>query len=241
MTTRNYLIASTCAPGATIVNAAISYIRAGFRPTPLWPLAESSTPTSPVCSCRTGCLPLHVCDPSCLRHPRDPPGTVHSGAGKHPRTMSWQESSFSEEDVRRVFRSSDGVGLVMGPCDLGDLLALDVDGELGRATLRDLVEQHGRPPTTLTAQTGSGGIHLVYRVRPPVDQMGRSSSAILNRGFAQGPRWTLRGIDLRAAGGQIAVAPTVHWSGVKYRWTRPMLPADLPEAWYRLLVEMTNR
>jgi len=258
-TPRCYPLISTTAPEATTRNAAIAYLRLGFRPIPLWGLDPRSTPERPVCSCEAIAIArdaaavgararrrphcgetLHVCpSPNCPAHSNDTPGTVHSGAGKHPRYSGWERGDLNESDVDRIWRSSYGVGLVMGPCAIGDLVAIDVDGATGRASLRGLRERLGRLPDTLTAQTGSGGVHFVYRVTS-------EPNLLTNRGRAQGSKLTIPGIDLRARGigggaGQIAVSPTMHWSGRRYRWTHPLMPVELPSEWYAELVRLTVR
>jgi hypothetical protein len=45
-----------------------------------------------------------------------------------------------------------------------DLTVLDVDGDAGRETLRDLEMEHGELPETPIAITGSGGAHFSLQV-----------------------------------------------------------------------------
>ena len=91
------------------------------------------------------------------------------------------------------------------------LVAIDVDGP--RELLEPLEKKNGKLPPTLTARTGSGGLHLIYRVLP--------NHKISNR-VKLAP-----GIDVRAEGGQIVVSPSRHHSGTYYQWLNACEPAEL--------------
>lgn len=68
-------------------------------------------------------------------------------------------------------------------------------------------------PATLTALTGGGGVHLIYRC----NDAGLGNSA----GKLPGLEVDLPGIDLRANGGYIVAPPSVHRSGAHYEWLEP--------------------
>ena len=113
------------------------------------------------------------------------------------------------------------VGMVCG----GGLVVVDIDvhkpgvdrsiAELERLGL----------PATFEARTGSGGRHLIYRADRPV------ASAPL-KGFP--------GIDIKADGGQIVVAPSTHPdTGQPYEWTNELVPVPLP-AWLDRLCGTPN-
>lgn len=190
-----------------------------------------------------------------------------------PRVRGWQVERFldSEEAVLESWRrDDDGVGLLMGPCLAGDLVAIVSCGETGRATMHKLVEMHGRPPTTITGSIGT--VH---------DRRVDGATELFVYRVARGLRYDVK---LRRAFGRSSDAPTIddpapanlirnrgsydldggvqdaHWSlhGVEvcvrgtqvpvasgaagvHRWRRCVLPAELPEAWYERLVEATNR
>lgn len=92
------------------------------------------------------------------------------------------------------------------------LLVIDVDpGAGGRASLDRLEEERGITPT-LTATTGGGGIHLVYRY--PAGEIRNSAGKLA------------AGVDVRGEGGYI-VAPPSHTEG-PYRWLDRRSPADAP-------------
>jgi len=102
------------------------------------------------------------------------------------------------------------------------IVVIDVDPRHGGdATLADLEDAYGPLPVTLTAVTGGGGLHIVF-AHPGF----RVTNVQADAGRKLGP-----GLDVRGDGGQIAVAPTVHASGRRYRWTNwGVEPAPMP-AW----------
>lgn len=97
------------------------------------------------------------------------------------------------------------------------IVVLDVDvkdGQKGAESLQALLTTHGDLPATLTAQTGSGGWHLLFRSSRPLPN---SASTIAP------------GLDIRGEGGQIVVYPSWHACGSQYRWVDPSVPiAEIP-------------
>ena len=71
---------------------------------------------------------------------------------------------------------------------------------------------------TLTAFTGGGGLHIVYRERSDLP------FALKNKVELGG----YEGIDLKVDGGYIVVAPSLHESGARYRWLYAGDPVDFP-------------
>lgn len=97
--------------------------------------------------------------------------------------------------IQRWFKSCPdaGIGIALAPSGLA---AVDIDPRNGGdLDLRD------RLPATLTAATGGGGLHLVFRVAP-----GASLRSSLDGG-----------VDVKHHG-YIAVEPSVHPSGKRYGW-----------------------
>lgn len=148
---------------------------------------------------------------------------------KAPILAEWPDRATTDPDTIRDWwqrRPDAGVGLAMGPQPSGDnLVTVDVDNHdpvaLGEDTLHALEQQHAPLPDTWRSITGSGGAHIVLRVPNGV-------SIPNGAGKLLGP-----GIDIRHAGGQIVVAPTIHPCGRPYEWeTAPwdMEVADCP-AW----------
>src|SRR5262249_39762514 len=83
---------------------------------------------------------------------------------------------------------------------------LDIDGEEGEATLRELEAQHGALPTTVEAITGKGR-HLYWRW--PTGLVIRNKQVNQN----------MPGIDVRGDGGYVLAPPSIHPSGRIYAWS----------------------
>lgn len=178
------------------LDAALSYAARGWRVIPLHDVARG------VCSCSRG--------------------SACGSGGKHPRIPKWPDDASTDPTVlARWWKSwpNANVGLVMGGASR--LVALDIDprhgGDDSLASLADM-------PDTLTARTGSGGEHRIFRVPDglDIDLLSNSASVV-------GP-----GLDLRTTGGQIVAAPSRTLSG-SYEWVDlDAKIADLPHWLYRL-------
>ena len=111
------------------------------------------------------------------------------------------------------------VGIVTG--ERSGIDVLDVDPKNGGdVTLAALIAEHGALPLTLTAETGGGGTHVVFRHVPGVGRV---------IGFRPG-------LDYLGDNGYAVAAPSVHPSGGIYRWRRDVVTtADAP-AWLVAMV-----
>jgi hypothetical protein len=140
-----------------------------------------------------------------------PRGTRCGDPGKHPRLADWPTAaSTNPAEVRDWWRRwpTANVGLATGR----RFDVLDVDGPVGEAALRALVEAGAVPRGGPLARTGGGGWHVLL-----------APTRVGNRvGLRPGLGW-------RGQGGLIVAPPSVHRSGRCYRWVRP-LTATLPEA-----------
>ncbi|MGQ7794715.1 bifunctional DNA primase/polymerase, partial [Faunimonas sp. B44] len=126
-----------------------------------------------------------------------------------------------------------GVAIVTGR--VSDIIAVDIDegpGKNGAQGLERLQEVYGPLPHTLTAQTPSGGRHLIFNY--PKNVTGKIKG-VTNLGAAILGCDT--NVDIRADGNQINVAPTSRAESA-YVWQTALdeTPlADLPPAWVGLL------
>lgn len=138
-------------------------------------------------------------------------------AGKHSPMKEWQSRATTDPDrVRSWFRTGHaGVGVATGA--RSGLAVLDIDTRHGgERSVLDLQHRHGELPPTLWAQTGSGGWHAIFA---------HPGGAGDDRAARVGP-----GLDSKADGGMVVVAPTLHASGRRYRWVTDLPPAPMP-AW----------
>ncbi len=177
-------------------------------------------------------IPLYGIDPDtgqcqCGKPHLKPDGTQDGSAGKHPIESCWQRKRPDVRRVRQQFLSQypgANVGLVMGGPTR--LITLDLDGPLASKNLAALERELGPLPPTLVSRSGriDGGEHRLYQVPD-----GWNLEAIKNRKLA--PK-----IDVRTTGGQIVVAPSLHYTKRRYAWTSHGPIAVIPEAWYQRLV-----
>lgn len=109
-------------------------------------------------------------------------------AGKHPIPKGWQaEATLDENEIRRMWQAYPDANIGVACGEGSGLTVLDVDGDLGRETLRDLELEHGELPETPIAITGSGGNHYYFQFEPSVSNAVR---------FAPG-------LDIRTQGGLV--------------------------------------
>lgn len=181
--------------------AATGYARRGWRVIPLHHVRE--TGEYPVCACWK-------------RHDCNTPG-------KHPAIKNWREIASADVSLVvqwwRVWPMSN-IGLVMG--GLSRLVAVDIDGEVGRESLRILEDTNGALPPTLSQSTGraEGGVHYLFTVPADLDM-----DRIRNR-TKMAP-----GIDVRAEGGLIVAPPSVHPTGASYSWLDESVPVASMPSW----------
>jgi replicative DNA helicase len=110
-----------------------------------------------------------------------------------------------------------------------NLAVADIDfGHGGEDSLQGLVKQYGDLPTTITAQTGGGGRHIMFAM--PGKTIGNTTGKMA------------KGIDSRGEGGYVVSAPSLHPSGARYRWIDPPSKtqlAPMPEWMVDLLTRPT--
>ncbi len=137
--------------------------------------------------------------------------------GKVPLLRKWQDrgsSDLVQLEKWAVEFPGCNWGAVTG--HRSGIFVLDVDGEQGEFALKRLKQQGHELPDTLTVTTGSGR-HLYFRC--PQGQEIRNSVSLI------GTR-----LDIRGERGQVVVPPSVHHSGVPYRYAEPDAPiADSPQ------------
>jgi putative DNA primase/helicase len=124
-----------------------------------------------------------------------------SSAGKHPRLTDWQGLATRDEGQIAAWWKQwpdANVGVKCGR-DSG-VTVLDVDGEMGRETLRDLEMENGELPETPIAITGSGGAHYYFKFEPETGNAVRFTP----------------GLDVRTEGGLVvgvgSVTKRAYWS-----------------------------
>jgi hypothetical protein len=150
-----------------------------------------------------------------------PRGAACVSPGKHPAIDSWQTAASTDLTILRDWfaAGTHNIGVVCGP---SNVVVIDIDPRNGGdATFARLVDELGPLPQTVTADSGGGGTHFVFR-RPSGDLESKLGD----------------GLDLLRDSRQFLVEPSLHPSGAMYRWRGGLAPdetviATLPEAWVR--------
>jgi len=142
---------------------------------------------------------------------------------KRPPMTSWQHAASTDPKIHAgwwngLYRSH-GIGIATGRESGIFVLDVDTHGADGRATLAELEELHGKLPPTVTAITGSDGLHLFFAYPKLGD--GWKIGTTKNIGD---------GLDVRGDGGQVVAHPTVHPNGTPYRWQPGSEPGAIPVA-----------
>lgn len=178
-------------------DAALGYAHRGWRVFPLHGIVNG------VCTCgRTDC----------------------SSAGKHPLVRrGLYEATTDPTQIQSWWRRwrSANVGIATG-AESG-IVVIDVDLPGAVESVERLMEVD--LPTTLTALTGGGGVHLIYSTSD--ETLGNSA------GRLPGIEEELVGIDLRGNGGYIVAPPSLHRSGGSYEWLDPDRSVAAAPAWLK--------
>ena len=152
-------------------------------------------------------FPLHspVQDGGCTCGCDDPSCRT---AGKHPRTRHGHKDATTDAGtIRQWWATWPDANVAIATGAVSGIVVLDVDPDNGgEETLAACLDRHGPLPPTVAVATGGGGRHHVFR-----HPGGEVKS---NRGeHGLGP-----GLDVRADGGYIVAAPSLHRSGTVYAW-----------------------
>lgn len=136
--------------------------------------------------------------------------------GKHPRIRDWPSKATSDPDeIHRWWKKWPDANVGVLTCS--NRLALDIDPRNGgNESLDQLVEEHGPLAETVEAETGGGGRHYLYASPDGVRVPSKTG--------------LLPGIDVKAEGGFIVVAPSLHESGRTYRWKTGSRPGEVEVA-----------
>jgi Bifunctional DNA primase/polymerase, N-terminal len=187
-----------------LLTYALNYARAGWPVCPCAPLRRIGR-NAWICAC----LDAEKC-----RRP-----------GKHPWAPAVRnglsDASTSENQVKAWWSRWPRANIALVCGRPGGRWVLDVDGDVGAASLERLEAEHGPLPTTLEARTGSGGRHLVF------EWPGRK--VVTRQGFPE------VGLDVRGDGGYICAAPSAHVSGGTYAWVNEA-PVRMAPVWLLELV-----
>jgi putative DNA primase/helicase len=168
-------------------------------------------------------LPMHTCKGDVCTCPS---GKACDRPGKHPMTPHGvKDATTNLKQIERWWSENPRANIGIAPGTDSDVLVLDIDPRNdGGKTLAQLEKELGTLPETVTAFSGGGGYHLLFK--HPAFAVRKDSN-----GSIYGP-----GIDILGDGCIMIAPPSSHVSGKKYRWAgnRPyhdLQLAELPNAW----------
>lgn len=141
---------------------------------------------------------------------------------KHPRVMRWQEVATTEEkQIREWWRQSPSANIGVATGKASGIVVIDVDTKSdGYASLLSLESEHGALPKTLTARTGSGGLHILFKYPDGAEIKNLQASKKLGSG-----------LDVRGKGGFVVAAGSIHASGNRYEWVDADAKIEEMPAW----------
>jgi len=159
-------------------------------------------------------LPLHTMHDGRCTCRRD----CGRNAGKHPLTAHGKDDATTDPgQVAAWWARWPGANVGIRPP--AGVIVLDVDPRNGGSTaLLALTREHGQLPATLTARTGSGGLHIW------LSYGGRTRGQLC------------RGVDIKTHGGYVVAPPSMHASGRRYEWLAVLPTAPAPR-WVRQLLD----
>lgn len=128
-----------------------------------------------------------------------------SSKGKHPRTRHGAHDATTDvSQIKDWWRQwpDANVGIATGKAS--GIIVVDIDPRNGGdRDYRTLTKEHGRSPSGIEATTGGGGQHLYYAY---------DDAPIIYK--------SARGIEIKADGGFVVAAPSLHESGRRYKWAK---------------------
>ncbi len=122
------------------------------------------------------------------------------------------DATTDDARLRAWWRRWPGANVGIATGHPSGVAVVDIDPVAGgRSSIEDIRAAGHDLPVTLFAFTGGGGFHLFYSV-PAGLRVGNTVGQLPVVGSAPG-------IDLRGDGGYVVAAPSVHFSGHRYRWS----------------------
>ncbi|QIZ07629.1 DNA primase [Priestia megaterium] len=146
--------------------------------------------------------------------------------GKHPRITGGFKSATTDKLKINEWWSNwpvSNIGIATGK--INGIIVIDIDPRNGgNQSFEKLKSEYGQLPETVEAVSGGGGKHILFKYP----------------GVSNFRKILMPGIDIKTDGGYIVGAPSLHKSGLEYRWKMSSHPcrvgiAECPEWLVRLI------
>ncbi len=137
-----------------------------------------------------------------------------SSPGKHPRVKNGvKEATTDQQTIKDWWTRWPDANIAIATGAISGLIVLDVDPRHdGDDSLQELLNEYGSIPETVEVKTGGGGRHIFFQ--HPGGKIGNRANL-------------LPGLDIRADGGYVVAAPSVHASGNPYEWELSSHPDEI--------------
>ena len=157
-------------------------------------------------------------------------GSDCSRPGKHPITRHGvKDATTKRSQIRNWWTASPNANIGIATGRESGIIVLDIDPRNGGdKNLERVKARLGSLPETVTALTGGGGRHFIFKY-----------PAFAVRKDTSGKKFG-KGMDVLSDGCIMVAPPSRHASGKRYRWKegnsyRDLEPAKLPKAWLNRL------
>lgn len=154
--------------------------------------------------------------------------------GKHPAINNGVKGATDDEQkIIEYWTNRPYLNIGVATGQASGFFVLDIDNKLHKGTgitgyeaLEDLESKYGKLPETVQQETGSGGLHILFKHHEGISNKGNIFPSI----------------DVRGDGGYIVVSPSVHETGNKYEWDAEYHPLfhEIAEAPRWLLSKITS-
>jgi putative DNA primase/helicase len=146
--------------------------------------------------------------------------------GKHPITQHGvNDATTKRSRIKQWWTTSPDANIGIATGSKSGIIVLDIDPRNGgKKNLERRKEELGPLPDTVTALTGGGGRHLIFK-----------HPSFTVRKDTSGKKFG-KGVDVLSDGSIMVAPPSRHATGKRYRWKegksyRDLEPATLPKTW----------
>lgn len=137
----------------------------------------------------------------------------------------FKDATTDTEQIAALWAGRENLNLGIATGEKSGFFVLDIDGEKGEQSLKELCASNGELPQTLASTTGKGR-HYLFKHVPGIKS---NASKIAP------------GIDTRSDGGYIVAPPSIHPNGSAYQFINPLEDiADAPDWLIKLLLADTT-
>jgi Bifunctional DNA primase/polymerase, N-terminal len=153
-----------------------------------------------------------------LQNPDSEGSTIEQLKGRKKPAVKWELYQImrpSKIQIERWYSKNPNYNLAAATGDISKILALDVDGSTAQKRLEEKRLEMSTNlrvalDNTMMNRSGSGGLHIVFRIDEPTDIGGQKLIWTDGKPHSE--------IKLKGNGGYIVLPPSLHETGRRYEW-----------------------